>query len=58
MWKAYCTELKIIAEDLKNSGVAVSDTRMSLQLLQGLTEDFKSFRSTVQHMSPLSVLKP
>ncbi|XP_021723721.1 uncharacterized protein LOC110691096 [Chenopodium quinoa] len=51
--KAYCTHLKSLTDSLKNVGDKVSDNRMALQLLKGLTEVYKPFRTSVRHMNPL-----
>lgn len=51
--KSYCSEIKNIIDGLCNVSSSDSDSRLSLQVLHGLTEDYRSFRSTVQHMNPL-----
>ncbi|XP_021723696.1 uncharacterized protein LOC110691068 [Chenopodium quinoa] len=51
--KPYCTRLKSLADSLRNVGDAVSDNRMALQLLKGLSEDYKDFRTSVRHLNPL-----
>ena len=51
--KAYCTRLKFLADSLKNVGDKVSENRMALQLLKGLSEEYKPFRTSVRHMTPL-----
>ncbi|XP_060183239.1 uncharacterized protein LOC132613215 [Lycium barbarum] len=51
--KAYCTRLKVLAENLANVGHKVSDERLVLRLLRGLSEKYKTFRTTVQHRTPL-----
>ncbi|KAL2921348.1 Transposon Ty1-LR3 Gag-Pol polyprotein [Bienertia sinuspersici] len=51
--KPYCTRLKTLADSLKNVGDKVSDSRMALQLLKGLTEEYKPFHTSVRHMNPL-----
>ncbi|XP_056692082.1 uncharacterized protein [Spinacia oleracea] len=51
--KAYCTRLKVLSDLLANVGQPVSDERMVLRTLRGLTDDFKTFRTTVQHRTPL-----
>ncbi|KAL2931712.1 Transposon TyH3 Gag polyprotein, partial [Bienertia sinuspersici] len=50
--KPYCTRLKTLADSLKNVGDKVSDNRMALQLLKGLSDEYKSFRTTVRHLKP------
>ncbi|KAL2925823.1 Retrovirus-related Pol polyprotein from transposon TNT 1-94 [Bienertia sinuspersici] len=51
--KPYCTHLKTLADSLRNVGDKVSDNRMALQLLKGLSEEYKPFRTSVRHLSPL-----
>ncbi|XP_060194910.1 uncharacterized protein LOC132624099 [Lycium barbarum] len=51
--KQYCTHLKTLADSLRNVGDKVSDNPMALQLLKGLSEEYKPFRTSVRHMSPL-----
>uniref|UniRef100_A0A3Q7EYG0 Retrotransposon gag domain-containing protein n=1 Tax=Solanum lycopersicum TaxID=4081 RepID=A0A3Q7EYG0_SOLLC len=51
--KPYCTRLKTLADSLRNVGNKVSDNRMVLQLLKGLSEEYKPFRTSVRHISPL-----
>ena len=51
--KAYCTRLKVLSDLLANVGQPVSDERMVLRTLRGLTDDYKTFRTTVQHRTPL-----
>ncbi|KAL2936002.1 Retrovirus-related Pol polyprotein from transposon RE1 [Bienertia sinuspersici] len=51
--KSYCTRLKTLADSLKNVGDKVSDNRMALQLLKGLSDDYKAFRTSVRHIKPL-----
>ncbi|XP_056690851.1 uncharacterized protein [Spinacia oleracea] len=51
--KAYCTRLKVLSDLLANVGQPVSDERLVLRTLRGLTDDFKTFRTTVQHRTPL-----
>ena len=46
--KAYCNELENLATSLNNLGTFISDNRLALQVLHGLTTDY---RSLVQHMS-------
>ncbi|XP_060216958.1 uncharacterized protein LOC132644386 [Lycium barbarum] len=51
--KAYCTRLKVLADNLANVGHKVSNERLVLRLLRGLSEEYKTFRTTVQHRTPL-----
>ncbi|XP_021723908.1 uncharacterized protein LOC110691294 [Chenopodium quinoa] len=51
--KPYCTHLKTLADILKNVGDKVSDNRVALQLLKGLSEEYKPFRTSVRHLNPL-----
>ncbi|XP_060195146.1 uncharacterized protein LOC132624372 [Lycium barbarum] len=51
--KAYCTRLKVLADNLTNVGHKVSDERLVLRLLRGLSDEYKTFRTTVQHRTPL-----
>uniref|UniRef100_A0A803M609 Uncharacterized protein n=1 Tax=Chenopodium quinoa TaxID=63459 RepID=A0A803M609_CHEQI len=51
--KPYCTRLKTLAYSLRNVGDKVSDNRMALQLLKGLSEEYKPFRTSVRHLNPL-----
>ncbi|KAL2900202.1 Translation initiation factor IF-2, partial [Bienertia sinuspersici] len=50
--KSYCTRLKDLAGSLKNVGDRVSDNRMALQLLKGLSDEYKQFRTSVRHLKP------
>lgn len=52
MSKSYCNELENIATTLKNLGTTISDNLLALQVLQGLTSKYKTFRSLVQHLTP------
>ncbi|XP_021757481.1 uncharacterized protein LOC110722519 [Chenopodium quinoa] len=51
--KSYCSHLKALADSMKNVGDTVSDNRMALQLLKGLSEEYKPFRTSVRHLDPL-----
>ncbi|KAL2944396.1 Retrovirus-related Pol polyprotein from transposon TNT 1-94 [Bienertia sinuspersici] len=51
--KSYCTRLKTLADSLKNVGDPISDHRMALQLLKGLSDEYKAFRTSVRHLKPL-----
>ncbi|XP_056698637.1 uncharacterized protein [Spinacia oleracea] len=51
--KPYCTRLKVLSDNLRNVGAPVSEDRMVLRLLQGLSADYKTFRTNIQHRVPL-----
>ncbi|XP_021770544.1 putative uncharacterized protein DDB_G0277255 [Chenopodium quinoa] len=51
--KPYCTRLKVLADSQRNVGDTVSNNRMALQLLKGFSNEYKQFRSSVQHLHPL-----
>ncbi|XP_059281157.1 uncharacterized protein LOC132034820 [Lycium ferocissimum] len=51
--KAYCTRLKVLADNLANVGQTVFDKRLVLRLLRGSSVEYKTFRTTVQHCTPL-----
>ena len=51
--KFYCNELETIATSLNNLGTSITDNRLALQVLHGLTSEYKTFRSLVQHMNPI-----
>ncbi|KAL2926307.1 Retrovirus-related Pol polyprotein from transposon TNT 1-94, partial [Bienertia sinuspersici] len=51
--KEYCTRIKTLADNLRNVGSHVSDEQMVLRLLRGLSDDYKPFRTSVQHLVPL-----
>ncbi|XP_059310387.1 uncharacterized protein LOC132061632 [Lycium ferocissimum] len=51
--KAYCTRLKVLADNLANVGHKVFNERLVLRLLRGLSEKYKTFRTMVQHRTPL-----
>ena len=51
--KSYCSELETIATSLTNLGTSITDNRLALQVLHGLTSKYKTFRSLVQHMNPI-----
>ncbi|XP_021851586.2 uncharacterized protein [Spinacia oleracea] len=51
--KAYCPRLKVLSDLLANVGQPVTDERMVLRTLRGLTDEFKTFRTIVQHRTPL-----
>ncbi|XP_071694443.1 uncharacterized protein [Rutidosis leptorrhynchoides] len=41
-WTPYCQEIKVIADQLRNVGDKVSDSRMVLQLIAGLNDNFNT----------------
>ncbi|XP_060171506.1 uncharacterized protein LOC132602744 [Lycium barbarum] len=51
--KAYCTRLKALADNLANVSHKVSDEQLVLLLLRGLSEEYKTFQTTVQHRTSL-----
>ncbi|XP_012077830.1 uncharacterized protein LOC105638611 [Jatropha curcas] len=51
--KAYTRRLKVLADQLANVGAKVSDQRMVLRLLNGLTDAYDSFVTAVQNKVPL-----
>ncbi|XP_057523996.1 uncharacterized protein LOC130803811 [Amaranthus tricolor] len=51
--KSYCNEIESIATSLNNLGTSITDNRLALQVLHGLTSEYKTFRSLVQHMNPI-----
>ncbi|XP_021862781.1 uncharacterized protein [Spinacia oleracea] len=51
--KPYCSRIKLLSDHLRSVGALVSNDRMVLLLLQGLSADYKSFRTNVQHCVPL-----
>lgn len=51
--KPYCTRLKVLSDNLRNLGVAVSDERLVLHLLEGLSAEYKNFQTQMQHRVPL-----
>ena len=50
---AYCQQLKSLADQLKDVDETVSDQRLVLQLINGLTPAFDSVGSIISHMNPL-----
>ncbi|XP_074276929.1 uncharacterized protein LOC141600588 [Silene latifolia] len=50
---AYCQRLKNLADQLKNVGSPVSDTRLVLQLVSGLTNAYHSVGTIIRQASPL-----
>ncbi|KAL2906525.1 Retrovirus-related Pol polyprotein from transposon RE1 [Bienertia sinuspersici] len=51
--KEYCTRIKTLADNLRNVGSHVSDEQMVLRLLRGLSDDYKPFKTSIQHLVPL-----
>ena len=49
--KSYCNELETIATFLNNLGTSITDNLLALQVLHGLTSEYKTFRSLVPHMN-------
>ncbi|XP_074302380.1 uncharacterized protein LOC141633931 [Silene latifolia] len=50
---AYCQRLKSLADQLKNVGSPVSDTRLVLQMVSGLTEAYKNVGTIIRQRDPL-----
>lgn len=51
--KSYCNELKNIATTLDNLGTSIPDNRLALKVLHGLTSEYRTFLSLIQHMDPV-----
>ncbi|KAL2900376.1 2 3-bisphosphoglycerate-independent phosphoglycerate mutase [Bienertia sinuspersici] len=51
--KPYCTRLKFLGDSLKDIGDKVSDNQMALQILKGLSDEYKNFRTFVRRLKPL-----
>ncbi|XP_060195452.1 uncharacterized protein LOC132624740 [Lycium barbarum] len=49
---AYCQRLKSIFDQLKNVGASVSNSRLVLQLVSGLTDAFKGVGMQIRHSKP------
>ena len=49
--KAYCNELQNLSLTLSNLDTTISDNRLALQVLHGLSLDYRTFRYLVQHMN-------
>ncbi|XP_060175307.1 uncharacterized protein LOC132606029 [Lycium barbarum] len=49
---AYCQRLKSISDQLKNVGASVSNSRLVLQLVSGLTDAFKGVGTQIRHRKP------
>lgn len=50
---AYCQRLKVLSDQLKNVGAPVSNSRLVLQLVSGLTEDYNNVGTLIQQSKPL-----
>ncbi|XP_056693622.1 uncharacterized protein [Spinacia oleracea] len=50
---AYCQRLKSLADQLKNVGAPVPNSRLVLQLVSGLSEAFKGIGTQIRHAKPL-----
>ncbi|XP_057418307.1 uncharacterized protein LOC130712494 [Lotus japonicus] len=50
---AYCQRLKHISDQLRNVGAPVSDHRLVLQLVSGLTEPFRGVATLIRLSEPL-----
>ncbi|XP_057451955.1 uncharacterized protein LOC130743745 [Lotus japonicus] len=50
---AYCQRLKHISDQLRNVGALVSDHRLVLQLVSGLTEPFRGVVTLIRQSEPL-----
>ncbi|XP_060186346.1 uncharacterized protein LOC132615768 [Lycium barbarum] len=50
---AYCQRLKSLADQLKNVGASVSDSRMVLQLVGGLTKPYRGVGTVIRQSNPL-----
>ncbi|KAL3621971.1 hypothetical protein CASFOL_034167 [Castilleja foliolosa] len=50
---AYCQQLKILADQLKNVGSPVSDSRLVLQLVSGLTQAYRGVGTLIRQSNPL-----
>ncbi|KAD7477643.1 hypothetical protein E3N88_00779 [Mikania micrantha] len=50
---AYCQTLKMLSDQLANVNAPVSNQRLVLQLIHGLTESYESFATMLQQTTPL-----
>ncbi|XP_074271372.1 uncharacterized protein LOC141595305 [Silene latifolia] len=50
---AYCQRLKSLSDQLKNVGAPVSNSRLVLQLVSGLTEAYQNVGSIIRQRNPL-----
>lgn len=51
---AYCQRLKTLSNQLKSVGIPVTESRLVLQLVAGLTEAYKTFGTHLRQSKPLS----
>ncbi|XP_060184351.1 uncharacterized protein LOC132614026 [Lycium barbarum] len=49
----YCQRLKSLADQLKNVGAPVTNSRLVLQLVSGLTDAYKGVGTQIRHAKPL-----
>lgn len=49
----YCQKIKMLADQLTNVGAPVSNHRLVLRLVAGLTEAYPNVASQIQHKDPL-----
>ncbi|XP_076924824.1 uncharacterized protein LOC143587408 [Bidens hawaiensis] len=50
---AYCQELKLLADQLSDVDAPVDDTKLVMQLITGLNEQYESFASLLSNTKPL-----
>ncbi|XP_020259039.1 uncharacterized protein LOC109835472 [Asparagus officinalis] len=50
---AYCQRLKSLADQLKNVGAPVTNSRLVLQMVSGLSEAYKGVGTQIRHTKPL-----
>ncbi|KAL6573175.1 hypothetical protein OROMI_012791 [Orobanche minor] len=50
---SYCRELKVLADQLANVGAPISNNRMVLQLIAGLSESYDGVATLIQQSDPL-----
>ncbi|XP_060195093.1 uncharacterized protein LOC132624310 [Lycium barbarum] len=53
---AYCQRLKILYDQLKNVGASVSNNRLVLQMVAGLTDAYKEVGTLIRQGNPLPLL--
>ncbi|XP_020249077.1 uncharacterized protein LOC109826459, partial [Asparagus officinalis] len=51
--KAYCNRLKLLADQLANVDAPVSNTRLVLKMISGLTDSYAGFVTYIQQHDPL-----
>lgn len=51
--KAYCTRLKLLADQLANVDSPVTNTRLVLKMISGLTDSYAGFVTYIQQHDPL-----